>query len=37
MKDYKQNIIEMLEKINDKKILKKIYDYICFIYSKGGN
>ena len=28
MKNYKQYIIEMLEKITDRKILKRIYDYI---------
>ncbi len=34
--EYKQYIIELLDKVNDKKILKKIYDYICFIVLKGG-
>lgn len=37
MKNYKQYIIEMLEKITDRKILKRIYDYICFVCFKGGN
>lgn len=37
MKNYKQYIMKMLEKINDKKILKRIYDYICFVCFKGGD
>lgn len=34
---YYKRIIKMLKKIRDEKRLKKIYDYICFIYLKGGD
>ncbi len=27
--DYKERIIEMVEKITDKSILRKIYTFIC--------
>ena len=37
MKNYKQYIIEMLEKNTNKKILKRIYDYICFVCFKAGD
>lgn len=36
MYDYSRMILKMLKRINDPIKLKKIYDYICFIYLNGG-
>lgn len=35
--NYEKMILKMLKKIKDDKKLKKIYDYVCFIFLKGGN
>lgn len=32
--DYRKMIAEMLAKIQSEKKLKKIFDYICFVYLK---
>lgn len=37
MMDYKKMIIEMLEKIKNDNTLKRIYNYICKLYLKGGD
>lgn len=37
MHNYLKMIYEMLKRIKDEAQLKKIYDYICFIYLKGGD
>lgn len=34
--NYKQIIIEMLDKINSEATLKRIYNYICRMYLRGG-
>lgn len=34
MIDYRKMIEKMLLKISSEKKLKKIYDYICFVYLK---
>lgn len=34
--EYKQYIIEILDKIKNERILKEIFDYICFKLLKGG-
>ena len=34
--NYKQMIIEMIGKIKDEKTLKRIYNFICKLYLKGG-
>lgn len=36
MHDYKKMINEMLERIHEPDKLKRIYDYICFVYLKGA-
>jgi len=35
--DYKIMINEMLEKIKNENTLKRIYNYICKLYLKGGD
>ncbi len=35
--DYRKMIDEMLLKIKSEKTLKKIFDYICFVYLKTEN
>lgn len=37
MKKYKQMIIEMLGKINSEIALKRIYNFVCRLYLRGGN
>ena len=34
--DYKKMIAEVLAKIQSEKALKKIFDYICFVYLKAN-
>lgn len=34
--NYKQMIIEMLDKINGEATLKRIYNFICRMYLRGG-
>ena len=34
MHDYRKMIAEMLAKIQSEKKLKKIFDYICYVYLK---
>lgn len=34
--NYKQMIIEMLGKINSEATLKRIYNFICRMYLRGG-
>lgn len=36
MNDYKKMIIKMLDKISDENALKRIYNFICKLYCKGG-
>lgn len=36
MNDYKKMIIQMLNKINSERTLKRIYNFICRLYCKGG-
>ena len=36
MTDYKKMIIEMLDKIHSEAVLKRIYNFICRLYLKGG-
>lgn len=36
MNDYKKMIIEMLDKIQSEVMLKRIYNFICRLYLKGG-
>ena len=36
MDDYKQMITEMLNKIQSEAMLKRIYNFICRLYLKGG-
>lgn len=36
MTDYKKMIIEMLDKIQSEAVLKRIYNFICRLYLKGG-
>jgi len=36
MTDYKQMILEMLDKISSEVILKRIYNFICRLYLRGG-
>lgn len=35
MSGYLKQIFLMLKKIKSEKALKKIYDYICFVYLKS--
>ncbi len=37
MHDYMKMIHVMLRRIKTREQLKRIYDYICFIYLKGGD
>ncbi len=37
MHDYLKMIYEMLKRIKDETQLKKIYDYICLMYLRGGD
>lgn len=37
MHNYLKMIYEMLKRINDEAQLKKIYDYICLMYLRGGD
>lgn len=37
MTDYKKLIIEILERIKEERCLKRIYNFICFIYLRGGD
>jgi hypothetical protein len=34
--NYKQMIIEMVDKINSETTLKRIYNFICRMYLRGG-
>ena len=34
---YERMILKMLKKIKSEKQLKRIYDYICFVYLMGGD
>ena len=34
--NYKQMIIEMVDKINSEAALKRIYNFICRMYLRGG-
>jgi hypothetical protein len=34
--NYKQMIIEMVDKINSEATLKRIYNLICRMYLRGG-
>ena len=36
MNEYKKMIAEMLDKIQSEATLKRIYNFICKIYLKGG-
>lgn len=36
MTDYKKLIIEMLDKIQNESVLKRIYNFICKLYLRGG-
>lgn len=36
MTDYKKMIVDMLEKIESEQILKRIYNFICKLYCRGG-
>lgn len=36
MTDYKKMIIEMLDKIESVDTLKRIYNFICKLYVRGG-
>lgn len=36
MADYKKMIVEMLEKIHNEAVLKRIYNFICRLYLGGG-
>lgn len=36
MTDYKKMIIGIPEKIKDENTLKRIYNFICKLYLKGG-
>lgn len=36
MTDYKKMIVDMLDKIKSEALLKRIYNYICKLYLKGG-
>ena len=36
MRDYKTMIIKMLDKIHNEAILKRIYNFICKLYIRGG-
>ena len=36
MNNYKKMILVMLEKIECEKTLKRIYNFICKIYLRGG-
>ena len=36
MTDYKKMIIELLNRINNQKILKIIYEFVYHQYLKGG-
>jgi hypothetical protein len=36
MTDYKKMIIEMLDKIHSEGVLKRIYNFICGLYLRGG-
>lgn len=33
--DYKEKIIMLLDKINDRKMLKVIYKFICYCYARA--
>lgn len=33
--NYEKMIVEMLLRVKSKRQLKKIYDYICFVYLKN--
>ena len=35
--NYEKMIVEMLLRVKSKRQLKKIYDYICFVYLKTEN
>lgn len=37
MNDYKKMIMEMLDKIESKQTLKRIYNFICKLYCRGGS
>lgn len=37
MTNYKKMIIKMLGKINNEHTLKRIYNFICRLYNKGGD
>ena len=36
MIDYKKMIVDMLEKIENEQALKRIYNFICKLYFRGG-
>ena len=36
MTDYKKMITEMLDKIHSEAVLKRIYNFICRVYLRGG-
>lgn len=36
MTDYKKMIVEMLDKIENIQTLKRIYNFICKLYCRGG-
>lgn len=36
MNDNKKMIVEMIDKIENKDVLKRIYNFICRLYLRGG-
>lgn len=36
MNDYKKMIKEMIDKIESPDVLKRIYNFICKLYLRGG-
>lgn len=36
MTDYKEMIIDILERIKSETVLKRIYNFVCRLYLRGG-